>query len=241
MEHFLLAEILMALVIAGIGYYLKTYLSEKGKNLATKEDIEAITDRIESVKKDYTTQLEQFKSELGYRWGSHSEYEKDRKLALLSFFESCTTLLEDKLRVNLGDLPSDNGKAMYEYQKEVERLFTSVHLDYLRLSLYFPNESELMPAAQMLVKYSYEARRHFNRNYGKLKLTALDEADAHLSGDKSLYRAAVERSNEAQRSYNSALSESISGMRKHFAEYLLALNLFLLSRGSRPTPDVTQP
>jgi hypothetical protein len=44
--------------------YLPTYFQEKGKNLATKEDIGEITDKIEAVKTDYARQLELFKSEI---------------------------------------------------------------------------------------------------------------------------------------------------------------------------------
>ncbi len=56
-------------VIAGIiiGFILKSFLpgyfGEKGTNLATKEDIEEITGKIESVKHDFSTALEQRKHE----------------------------------------------------------------------------------------------------------------------------------------------------------------------------------
>lgn len=43
-------------------FFLPGYLSQKGKNLATQEDIEAITDKIESVKSGYAEVLEEIKS-----------------------------------------------------------------------------------------------------------------------------------------------------------------------------------
>lgn len=43
-------------------FFLNSYLSEKGKNLASKEDIELITDKVESVKSDYTHLLEEIKN-----------------------------------------------------------------------------------------------------------------------------------------------------------------------------------
>lgn len=43
-------------------YLFPSYLSEKGKNLATKEDIGAITDKIELVKTDYAKVLEEFRN-----------------------------------------------------------------------------------------------------------------------------------------------------------------------------------
>lgn len=42
--------------------FLPSYFSEKGKNLATKEDIESITDKVESVKTDYAKVLEELRS-----------------------------------------------------------------------------------------------------------------------------------------------------------------------------------
>src|SRR5215471_10590561 len=43
--------------------YLATYLGEKGKNLATKEDIAAITKKIESVKALYAYDAEKSKNQ----------------------------------------------------------------------------------------------------------------------------------------------------------------------------------
>jgi hypothetical protein len=42
-------------------YWLPGYLSEKGRNLASKEDIEAITEKVESVKRQHAELLEQLK------------------------------------------------------------------------------------------------------------------------------------------------------------------------------------
>ena len=44
--------------------YFPKYVSEKAKNLATKEDIAEITDKIEGVKSNYAHFLEKTKSEL---------------------------------------------------------------------------------------------------------------------------------------------------------------------------------
>jgi hypothetical protein len=45
--------------------YLPNYFKEKGKNLATKEDIKEITDKVEAVKAHYLKQVELYKQELG--------------------------------------------------------------------------------------------------------------------------------------------------------------------------------
>ncbi len=52
------------------GYYIlyKSYMKEKGKNLATKEDIQEITDKMESVKIEYLRQMEDYKKEINLKY-----------------------------------------------------------------------------------------------------------------------------------------------------------------------------
>lgn len=59
---------LITLLVSGLSAYFGAYLSTKGKNLATKEDVGAITDEIEKVKVDYAKQLEVHKRELENRF-----------------------------------------------------------------------------------------------------------------------------------------------------------------------------
>ncbi|WP_202619763.1 hypothetical protein, partial [Escherichia coli] len=56
-----------ALVAGGIAYlvvkyFLSSYLSEKGKNLATREDIEEITRMVEGVRTQYMALVEELKA-----------------------------------------------------------------------------------------------------------------------------------------------------------------------------------
>lgn len=52
-----------SIIVSIIATLITSYLKEKGKNLATKEDIQEITKKIESIKYDYNKQLEEFKQE----------------------------------------------------------------------------------------------------------------------------------------------------------------------------------
>ena len=56
-----------ALVAGGVAYlvvkyFLSSYLSEKGKNLATREDIEGITRKVEGVRTQYLSLVEELKA-----------------------------------------------------------------------------------------------------------------------------------------------------------------------------------
>jgi len=57
------ATIVGLVVFLLIKFFLPSYFSEKGKNLATKEDIEDITKKIESVKSSYAHVLEELRSD----------------------------------------------------------------------------------------------------------------------------------------------------------------------------------
>lgn len=66
----------------------KAYVEEKGKNLATKEDIGSITKKIESVKESYNKALENHKIELQKEFEFHKYiqtlcWELDKKLLTL--------------------------------------------------------------------------------------------------------------------------------------------------------------
>jgi hypothetical protein len=59
------------LILLGVFLLWEGYFKEKGKNLATKEDIKDITDKVESVKASYNESLERHKIELQKEFESH--------------------------------------------------------------------------------------------------------------------------------------------------------------------------
>lgn len=82
--------LLQILALVGIGAlglllyrYLPAYAGQKGKNLATKEDIAEITRRIEGVKSDYAHELEGVRAAIGSRLGIHQfRYQREFEILL---------------------------------------------------------------------------------------------------------------------------------------------------------------
>ncbi|ELX7527506.1 hypothetical protein SKP09_004644 [Vibrio parahaemolyticus] len=112
----MLSEILLILsgLTAGllVNSFLPKYFGKKGENLATKEDIAEITDKIESVKNDYAHQLESTKADLSSQLQTSSvRYERE-----FSILEQLTELLVDvrnranSLRPVLDSVPKDKTK-----------------------------------------------------------------------------------------------------------------------------------
>jgi hypothetical protein len=55
---------LVTFVLAAVGAYLGSYLREKAKNLATKEDVTGLTELVETVRRQHAERLETFKKSL---------------------------------------------------------------------------------------------------------------------------------------------------------------------------------
>ena len=109
--------VLQTVTILVIGYiaksYLPTYFKEKGKNLATKEDVGKITKEIEEVKHEYSTNLESVKSILSARLFTHQVRYQNEFNMLVNLSEKLykfkTALIDFKFQIatfkSVGDDP----------------------------------------------------------------------------------------------------------------------------------------
>jgi len=66
-----LAVLIIQLIILGTGLYFKSYLAKKGENLATRQDLSALTRAVEEVKAQFATQHEQHKHRLARQLEEH--------------------------------------------------------------------------------------------------------------------------------------------------------------------------
>lgn len=64
MEVHPIAGVLGSAVLLGLGTLLGSYLKRKGQNIATQEDITEITDRVESVRREHLSEMEELRTEL---------------------------------------------------------------------------------------------------------------------------------------------------------------------------------
>ncbi len=81
---YLLISVILALVSAFFLEFLKT----KTRNLATKSDIETLTDKVESVKYDYLKKIEEYKKELSGKY----ELEKTLISSKVEAYQLATSL-----------------------------------------------------------------------------------------------------------------------------------------------------
>lgn len=91
MNEIFIIQSVVELIAIGIGFYfvyVKSFMGQKGKNLATKEDIGAITKEIEQVKQEYTKGVELFKSQTDLIASNNKEHYKDSKKVIMDFYDA---------------------------------------------------------------------------------------------------------------------------------------------------------
>jgi hypothetical protein len=104
--------------------FLKSYSNEKGKNLATKEDIGEITKEVENVKQFFNESLEKLKSDLNLSTQIRFSLKSAEIEALLNLYE--------KYFVWFNSMRSFNAPSLREpFHKEISRIIDRSYLDFL--------------------------------------------------------------------------------------------------------------
>ncbi len=232
----------IGLVFIFIKIYLPSYLKEKGRNLATKEDIEEITDKIEKIRIQYTSEVERLKAALQILIEHQTKLQEQKNVALLRFFEDCLTLLGEKLTIRFGDIPyRDLSESLYGYQVSMERLFNKIYIDYHRLLLYFSDSDQIIRTAGRFVQSAVEFRQIFKQHFSKFKLALIEERGAFISDDDATINKRVDETNKAAKEYYANIDPTVQIMRSEFGKYLSALNSYFRSQGIETVLESLQP
>jgi hypothetical protein len=60
-------QLSLFVLLSGVAAYIGAYIKKKGENLATIEDVNLLTEKVEEIKKTYCKQIEDYKTELSMR------------------------------------------------------------------------------------------------------------------------------------------------------------------------------
>ncbi|MBX7230217.1 MAG: hypothetical protein K1X48_11520 [Burkholderiaceae bacterium] len=216
----LVSSIALAVDCGILGFVIRafsdSYVREKGKNAATKEDIGDITRVVEDIRAELTM------------LSSFSNQRRDKQeLHLLAFHDVALKLLHERYAVNFADLPLDEGRSLFEFQTKFHENIVTLLREFQRVALFIPKERKLASCAQEMMKTAIASQAVFKKNYGQVKSTAINEALAYSSGDKASYRAAVEKANFANDKYWSEMRSHIEAFRASFEAFATELTAFL--------------
>jgi hypothetical protein len=202
--------------------YLPAYFSEKGKNLATKEDIGGITKIVETIRSQQAAELEVVKTALQQTAATRASLAERQEQVLLEFLDECLELTIGKLNTSLGDLPFDGGTSLWQYQTSVDDVLLRIYKRFNRLVVYWDRGSDLTKAAEKFVKSAILFRAKFKKNFWPIKKALIEEGNS--LDDKERRNKAVNTSNEAYKTYYDQVGPDISNMRLALSEFITAFN-----------------
>ncbi|WP_405604162.1 hypothetical protein [Polaribacter sp. Asnod1-A03] len=113
-------EIILEIFLILIGLYLalfKSYFQEKGKNIATSEDIEDLTLKVESVKQQFIEKNATLKAKLDLLTNLQINHKNDERLALINFHK--------KLKSWIGLLTESSPSLVDDYDNQ--EILSKIH------------------------------------------------------------------------------------------------------------------
>lgn len=130
-------SIMQVLILLGIGSififknYLFSYSSEKGKNLATKEDVAEITKKVEEVKIQYASEIEHLKISLLFLSKKHSIL-FDEKLIVFKKLQKILVDFKKYCEASVGTW-KDNGSEFHPNLESLDPDIPQATLRYITL------------------------------------------------------------------------------------------------------------
>ena len=121
-------EVLILLLLLYLAL-LKSYFHEKGKNLATKEDVEEITSLVESVKSELQFSLQ---AKLSFRAEEHQ--------ALIDYFSKYSAWLSDIMNCSFTGIDEDSISRLSDIRSQLDAHNRDVQLVAGKMELFVENE-----------------------------------------------------------------------------------------------------
>ena len=125
-------QIALQIILILIGLYLalvKSYFQEKGKNIATKEDIEEITQKVEKIKND-----------LNYSTQTKLSIKAEEKKALIDFYEKYYQFQNYLFDVTLVGIHEDNKEKIRDIEEKIDELKSDYDIASAKMELLVDNE-----------------------------------------------------------------------------------------------------
>lgn len=143
-------------VIFGCMAYLiffKEYAKRKGSNLADKQDIEEITQKIEQVKNQFTQETEFLKSNLQFIITNQLQYTNEERNAIINFFDCHSKWLNLGLQdLTFNGYLKNNIDDLIQKDRQLDDLFTQTNIAQNRISLLVDNGQLVLLSHQLIIK-----------------------------------------------------------------------------------------
>lgn len=149
-------QMILQIALIFISVYLaffKSYLSEKGKSVALKEDISFVTTEVEKVKHSFNTEQAILKTELQRVLNNEISYQQEVRNAIISFHLIINEWRYTILEVGIGFYTISNVENLVLLREKLGKYFSKAGISLSKIRLLLDN-SELLNLANSLYSES---------------------------------------------------------------------------------------
>ena len=141
--------VLIFALVTGLVQCIVFYFKEKGKNLATKEDIGDITKEIKSIETAFINETEKLKSGLSILANVQTDIESIKRNAIIDFNKTVFTFMHSIIIGKISNIT--NEKALDEYVQRLNNLSEQSFADQILLDLFIEDNSLRKEANEVLI------------------------------------------------------------------------------------------
>jgi len=113
----------------------KSYLTEKGKSAALKEDIADLTLEVEKIKSDFNKEQEILKTELQRVLTNELSYQHEVREALISFHSIVSEWIYSILEIEFGNYNKSNVDSLIEVRKRIASFYAKAGIAKSKIEL----------------------------------------------------------------------------------------------------------
>jgi len=226
-----LGLLVIFLVGAIAGYFLKhffaPYFGEKGKNLATSQDIEGITEKIEGVKSYFTDRTEWLRAKLSVNSQQQMNLFINRNEAHIQFYKDfykAAIFLRSPIHFRPEEV-----KALDEHIKEGRELITRSFGSYFGLMVYVQKDSISTPAHKAVTALIELERSWFRLMIEFRNALAIEAEEREIAkatyNNVYLEESLVEKpSDQVFNKYSEGIIGTLDTLENSLKEYAIVLN-----------------
>lgn len=143
------------LILGGIALfreYLFAYTGEKAKNLAQKEDIEELTEKVQKISSQYSLQNNAIEQKLSHLYSLQSTHRDEERAAIVEYYENYVHWMYTILEIPIDYYTQATLPLLAEKKKELDEYFLSINKASAKMILLVKNEELIDVQNEMILE-----------------------------------------------------------------------------------------
>lgn len=148
MDRELIIQILLLIAAVYLAFF-KSYLTEKGKSAALKEDLQGLTREVESVKNEFTREQEILKTDLQRILNNEISYRNEERSALINYHGIINEWLYSILEVGYGNYNKSNVDQLIEIRQRNASFYSKAGIAKAKIELLVEEKKLVKVAGEL--------------------------------------------------------------------------------------------